>query len=93
MEDCEILGEYMVANECTVRAIADEFGISKSTVHYKVTTVLEVVNPTLARRVRVVLNKNLAERSHRAGRATAAVRRQEKVRRLAERKKSTIGVR
>ena len=41
------LGKYIVNNKATVRAAAKEFGISKSTFHADVTTMLRRLNPQL----------------------------------------------
>lgn len=55
---------------CTVRACAEKFGISKSTVHKDVTERLYFVDPDLFARVRKVLGVNLRERHLRGGDAT-----------------------
>ena len=46
------------------------FGISKSTVHKDVAQRLKKINPALANEVRIVLDKNKAERHIRGGMAT-----------------------
>ena len=43
-------GEYIVRTKCTVRACAEHFGMSKSTVHKDITERLEQVNPGPATR-------------------------------------------
>ena len=48
-ERCVLLGNYLVENQTTVRATANRFGISKSTVHKDVTQVLRKVNYPLYR--------------------------------------------
>ena len=40
-ERCILLGEYMIEHQTTVRATAQVFGISKSTVHKDVTYTLK----------------------------------------------------
>lgn len=75
-DDCEFLGEYLVKTNKTVRAAADELGIPKSTIHYRVTTQLSLINPALAKRVRKVLDKHTEVRSHNAGMATSRKRKQ-----------------
>ena len=55
---------------CTVRACAEHFGTSKSTVHKDVTERLRGVDRASWRAVRQVLDKNLAERHLRGGDAT-----------------------
>lgn len=61
---------YIVENEATVRATADVFDCSKSTVFCYVTKVLLEVNSLLAQEVRKVLAKNKEERHLRGGMAT-----------------------
>ncbi len=66
----EVLGNYIVENDCTVRDAAAHFGISKSTVHKDVTTDLRAINATLFLAVYKVLQKNKEERHLRGGEAT-----------------------
>jgi putative DeoR family transcriptional regulator (stage III sporulation protein D) len=65
-----VLGEYIAKNGATVRDAARHFGISKSTVHKDVTEKLRIENRALFERVRIVLDKNKAERHVRGGEAT-----------------------
>lgn len=69
-ERCEELARYLVDNRATVRAVAQKFGISKSTVHKDVTQTLEKVNPPLYEQVKSVLDVNKSERHLRGGEAT-----------------------
>ena len=69
-ERCIILGEYLVSNKSTVRAVAKKFGISKSTVHKDVTQVLKKYNKGLYEEVKRVLEKNKQVRHLRGGEAT-----------------------
>ena len=69
-ERCVMLGEYLVENQATVRAAAQVFGISKSTVHKDVTYHLKHVNKALYREVQALLQKNKLERHLRGGEAT-----------------------
>ena len=69
-ERCIILGTYLVENNLTVRAVAQKFGISKSTVHKDVTQTLRRANRDLYERVKNVLEKNKQERHIRGGEAT-----------------------
>lgn len=64
------IANYIIDKNATVRQTAKRFGISKSTVHKDVTDRLENINPTLAARVRVVLDINKSERHIRGGLAT-----------------------
>ncbi len=61
---------YIIESNATVRQTAKKFGISKSTVHKDVTERLEQIDPTLAKRARVVLDINKSERHIRGGLAT-----------------------
>lgn len=69
-ERCVVLGEYLVEKRTTVRAAAQVFGISKSTVHKDVTQCLKTVNKSLYEEVRTLLLKNKQERHLRGGEAT-----------------------
>ena len=67
---CEALGLYIIDNNATVRSAAKVFGISKSTVHKDITTVLLRKNKTLYNQVAQVLLTNKQERHIRGGIAT-----------------------
>ena len=69
-ERCIVLGTYMVENNLTVRAVAQKFGISKSTVHKDVTEILKRVDIDLYLEVKQVLDQNKQERHLRGGEAT-----------------------
>lgn len=69
-ERCEILGEYIVKTGATVREAAKEFSVSKSTVHKDVTERLYIENRQLYKKVKIILDKNKAERHLRGGEAT-----------------------
>lgn len=62
--------EYILETGCTVRACANRFQTSKSTVHKDVTERLREYNGELYLKVRKVLDKNLNERHIRGGIAT-----------------------
>jgi putative DeoR family transcriptional regulator (stage III sporulation protein D) len=64
------LAEYIIENNATVRAAAKRFGVSKSTVHKDITQRLEKQAPALWAEVKMVLEKNKAERHIRGGIAT-----------------------
>ena len=66
---CE-LAVYMIETGATVRATAQRFGISKSTVHKQLTQRLRQCNYTLYLQVREILDKNKRERHIRGGMAT-----------------------
>ena len=67
---CVILAVFMVENNATVRAAAERFGISKSTVHKDVTQSLRRGDPGLYAEVCRVLACNKRERHLRGGEAT-----------------------
>jgi len=69
-ERCVILARYLIDNKSTVRAVAKEFGVSKSTVHKDVTQVLKDVDVSLYKRVKEILEINKSERHIRGGEAT-----------------------
>ena len=64
------LAEYLLANNATVRAAANQFGVSNSTVHKDLTERLEKIDPALYQQVRQLLDRNKAERHIRGGMAT-----------------------
>ena len=63
-------GQYIIETNSTVRAAAEYFSISKSTVHKDVTERLKTIDDSLYNDVRRVLDKNLSERHIRGGIAT-----------------------
>ena len=83
-ERAEALGRYIVAHKSTVRAAAQAFGVSKSTVHTDVTKKLRRLNAGLWREVRAVLDLNRAQRHIRGGAATKEKYRQARERRRRE---------
>ena len=64
------LAVYLIETGATVRAAAQHFGISKSTVHKDLSTRLQGINKNLYRQVREVLELNKQERHIRGGMAT-----------------------
>ena len=64
------LAVYVIETGATVRAAAQHFGISKSTVHKDLTHRLKQYNYSLYIQVREVLDKNKQERHIRGGMAT-----------------------
>ena len=69
-ERAEKLALYIIEHRTTVRAAAQKFGISKSTVHKDLSERLPAVNRELYRQVKEILNENKAERHIRGGIAT-----------------------
>ena len=69
-EWAERLALYIIENRTTVRAAAQKFGISKSTVHKDLSERLPAFNQPLYLQVKGVLEENKAERHIRGGIAT-----------------------
>ena len=67
---CE-LAIYIIENQATVRAAAQKFGISKSTVHKDLAERLPLYNRSLYLQVKAVLDENKAQRHIRGGIATS----------------------
>ena len=64
------LALYIIENKTTVRAAANKFGISKSTVHKDLSERLPTFNRPLYLQVKAILEENKAERHIRGGIAT-----------------------
>jgi len=64
------IGKYIVETRKTVRVIAKEFGVSKSTVHKDLTERLPDINPELGHEVKEILDYHKAIRHLRGGEAT-----------------------
>lgn len=64
------IGHYIVETRRTVRSIAKEFGVSKSTVHKDLTERLPEINPELANQVKEILEYHKSIRHLRGGEAT-----------------------
>lgn len=62
--------QYILKTGATVRACAEAFGVSKTTIHKDMRERLPGLDPAIARRVDRVLNKNREERHIRGGQAT-----------------------
>ena len=69
-ERAERLAQYIIENRTTVRAAAQKFGISKSTVHKDISERLPQYNRGLFLQVKEVLEVNKAQRHIRGGMAT-----------------------
>ena len=78
------LANYVLQTGATVRAAAERFGVSKSTVHKDLTRRLEQTDRLLWLRVRAVLERNKAQRHLRGGEATRRKYRQQKTGRGAQ---------
>ena len=69
-ERAERLAQYIIENRTTVRAAAQKFGISKSTVHKDISERRPQFNRVLYQQVKEVLEVNKAQRHIRGGIAT-----------------------
>ena len=69
-ERAERLAQYIIENRTTVRAAAQKFGISKSTVHKDISERLPQFNRVLYQQVKEVLEVNKDQRHIRGGIAT-----------------------
>src|SRR5699024_9096980 len=79
------IGHYVVETKKTVRMIAKEFGVSKSTVHKDLTERLPEINGELAKQVKEILEYHKSVRHLRGGEAT---RRKYELARESKRKES-----
>ena len=66
------IAKYILETNCTVRAAAKKFEVSKSTVHKDLVERLPQLSQSLADDVRKILDENKAERHIRGGLATKA---------------------
>lgn len=64
------IAEYIISTGATVRQAAKKFKISKSSVHKDVSERLPQISLSLAKEVKVIMEKNKAERHIRGGQAT-----------------------
>lgn len=64
------IAEHLLETKKTVRVIAKDFGVSKSTVHKDLTERLPTINPALAKEVKEVLEYHKSIRHIRGGEAT-----------------------
>ena len=69
-ERAQRLALYIVENRTTVRAAAQRFGVSKSTVHKDISKRLPLYDRSLYLQVKEVLDENKAQRHIRGGDAT-----------------------
>ena len=72
------IGRSLVETRSTVRSIAKEFGVSKSTVHKDLTERLPEINPELANQVKEILEYHKSVRHLRGGEATKVKYKKEK---------------
>ena len=70
MDRARMLGHYIAGTGATVRAAAQVFAVSKSTVHKDVSERLAHISPALFAEAKSVLEQNKRERHLRGGEAT-----------------------
>ena len=63
-------GQYIKKHRCTIRDVAQEFGVSKSLIHIDLTERLILIDPELAEEVHEILQENYKERHIRGGHST-----------------------
>ena len=71
------IAHYILETRKTVRVIAKEFGVAKSTVHKDLTERLPDINPELANAVQEILDYHKSIRHLRGGEATKQKNRKE----------------
>lgn len=70
--------KHILKTGATVRACAEVFGVSKTTIHKDMRERLPELSPSMARRVDAVLRRNREERHIRGGQATREKYRKER---------------
>lgn len=64
------VGICLIETKDTVRQLAEEFGVSKSTIHKDLVDRLPEVNPEMANQARTILDYHMSIRHLRGGEAT-----------------------
>lgn len=67
---CEVIAEYMLGKQCTIRDAAKEFGLSKTYVHILITEKLSQHNKGLYEKVRELMDENWNNKHIRGGKST-----------------------
>lgn len=70
---------FMIENNATLRQVADKFNRPLSVVHDDLTVKLLKIDPILHAQVKIIIDKNTAERPKRAGEGKARSSKQSKV--------------
>ncbi|WP_028988344.1 sporulation transcriptional regulator SpoIIID [Thermicanus aegyptius] len=78
------IGLHIIETRRTVRSIAKEFGVSKSTVHKDLTERLPEIDPVLANQVKEILEYHKSVRHLRGGEATKIKYRRKKAKMVSE---------
>lgn len=61
---------YILKTKETLRNVAKQFNVSKSTVHKDISERLNILNPELAAKIRPILDNHIMERHIRGGKST-----------------------
>jgi putative DeoR family transcriptional regulator (stage III sporulation protein D) len=61
---------FLLQNKTTIRRVAKEFGVSKSTVHFDLSKRLKVINRALYEKINQILKQNFSEKHYRGGFST-----------------------
>lgn len=69
MKESKRYAKYIIKNKSTIRDAADNFGISKSSLHAKVTK-LKDTHPRLYKKLKAILDFNFAVKHLRGGQTT-----------------------
>lgn len=69
-EQSREMARYILEKDSTVRAAAKEFGLSKSTIHKRLTETLPRADVALAEEVKTMFRRHTDERAMRGGMAT-----------------------
>lgn len=72
-ERCQREAIWMLENKATVRQVAKQFGVSKSTVHLDMRDRLWDYNTELAQEIGILIDQNKEDRYLRGGLATKAM--------------------
>lgn len=66
-ERAKNLAKYIIKNKSTIRQAAKKFNVSKSTVHKDISKKLDKISPSLAHKVKQILEINKEQRHIRGG--------------------------
>lgn len=65
-----LFAEHILETKDTVRAVANKYGISKSTVHFDVSKRLKKINKKMYEKIKKILENNFQEKHIRGGNST-----------------------
>ena len=64
-----LVADHIIRTKCTIRECAEQFGVSKTTVHKYIQQKLLALSPHRYNEVKAVLDNNYKERQHRGAMA------------------------